>query len=180
MKAGPYAGYSLDEIIDIKKKEQNEIGHFFWGYSGVFSRPHHLEHFLRHAQENNSKIHVLFSKTESAYNLENPDRLTHFSENQSYWNKLDERVLLVGNASKPHFAITGKDLKEADFEIDLANYRLLEGMFPEHGRPLNRYFGNRVDKAYGYYLPTDEKPKEVHIDYIAELTAPFSVYVRQS
>ncbi len=46
MKAGPYCGYSLDEIIDIKQKEEKNISKFFWGYSGVFCRPHVVQNFV--------------------------------------------------------------------------------------------------------------------------------------
>ena len=97
MKAGPYCGYTLDEIINIKQTEEKRVGKFFWGYSGVFCRPNVVKNFLSHAIQNNSKVKVLFVETKSAFSTEKPDRFEKYSTDESKWYELDKDVLLVGN-----------------------------------------------------------------------------------
>lgn len=50
MKIGPFCGFSLEEIIDIKTKEQAAIGKFFLGYSGVFCHPKRVSEFIKLAK----------------------------------------------------------------------------------------------------------------------------------
>ncbi len=50
MKSGPYCDLSLDEIIDIKQKEEKKVGKFFWGYSGVFCRPHVIKNLVQYSK----------------------------------------------------------------------------------------------------------------------------------
>lgn len=179
MKAGPYCGYTLDEIIDIKQKEELEIGKFFWGYSGVFCRPNTLQTFISKAQSENEKVWVLFSETKSSYTTTSQDRFTQYSTDSENWIDLPKEVLLVGNITKKHFAITGKNLRQIDMEIDLSNYCTLDGMFPNDNRYLDKYFRYRVDKACGYYIPNNSGgSKTIKIDYIAELVDPYSIYIK--
>jgi hypothetical protein len=179
MKAGPYCGYSLEQILDIKKKEQEKIGKFFWGYSGVFCRPNKLQTFVSHAHSNREKVYVLFSETKSSYDTQTVDRFSEFSKDRSVWNKLPGEVLLVGNSKKPHFAVAARNLMEVDYELDIGDYCTISGMFPDKGRYLNDYFRYRVDKACGYYLPKgDGLKKNIKIKFVAELEEPYSVYIR--
>lgn len=178
MKAGPYCGYSLDEIIKIKQKEEKEIGKFFWGYGGVFCRPNILQTFISKAQSENEKVWVLFSETKSSYTTTTQDRFTEFSKDSNTWERLSDKVLLVGNIQKKHFAITANNLVKNEFDLNIANYATMTGIFPNTNKYLDTYFRYRVDKACGYYLPgINSNEREVHVNYIAELVEPFSTYI---
>jgi hypothetical protein len=179
MKAGPYCGYSLEEIVKIKTGEQEKLGKFYWGYSGVFCRPNILHAFISQANADGEKIHVLLSETKSSYTSDTVDRFTQFSKDRDSWEKLPEEVLLVGNTQKPHFAITAKNLKSEAFELDLSQYCTTMGAFKNPNKYLDEYFRYRVDKVCGYYLPQKNKiPKMVKINYSSELEPPYSIYIK--
>lgn len=181
MKSGSYCGYGLEEIIEIKQKEEKEIGKFFWGYSGVFCRPDLIKAFASSAKQNKKKVFVLFTETKSSYKTDGEGKFAEFSEDKLKWSPLPKEVLLVGNTKKPHFAICGKNLKKADLKIDLSQYQvfLKSGLFLELNKNLADYLKYRVDKACGIYSPkkTSEN-KIIKIDYVCELAEPYCVYIK--
>jgi len=177
MKVGPYCGLSLDEIIDIKQKEQKKVGKYFWGYSGVFCRPNVVKNLVSYA--NGNKIYVLFVETKSDFKPSTFDRFTKYSKDGGAWNDLPDNVLLVGNKNKPHFVITGNKLKKIDISIDLSQYCTLKGVFPNDNQRFDKYFKYRVDKACGTYIPDyKSEKKEVQVKYISELVEPYSIFIR--
>lgn len=180
MKIGPYCGYSLEEIIDIKQKEERKVGKFFIGYSGVFCRPKVINNLVNHAINNNSSIKVLFIETKSSYDNENAKEFNYFSKDGDSWTELNDEVLLVGNTDKKHFAITGKNLKRVNYKLDLTQYCTLMGMFPNKDQYLDNYLKYRVDKACGYYLPRDlVEEKIVDINYMCDLVDPYCVHIKR-
>ncbi len=177
MKVGPYCGYSLDEIIDIKQKEQKKVGRYFWGYSGVFCRPNIVKNLVSYANE--KKVYVLFVETKSDFKPSTFDKFNKFSKDGGVWNDLSDEVLLVGNKEKSHFAITGNKLKKVDITLDLSRYCTLKGIFPNDNQRFDKYFRYRVDKACGVYVPDDKaEQKEVQIKYVSELVEPYSIHIR--
>lgn len=180
MKAGPYCGYSLDEIIDIKRKEEKSCGHFFWGYSGVFCRPKTINIFQIQAKLQNIQPQILFVETKSKYQIENPTRFTQFSIDNNTWQPIQPEILLVGNHNKKHFAIVANNLKKENFDIDLNQYCLSVGMFPDPNTRLSKYFRYRVDKACGIYSPTktETKPHLIHVSYSCQLSDPYCLYIK--
>jgi len=181
MKAGPYCGYSLDKIINIKQEEEKSCGKFFWGYGGVFCRPHIVQTFVSYAKTKKSKVSVLFSETASSFKPLRQERFTQSSPDISHWSSLEEKVLLVGNKSVPHFAITASKLKRNDFELNLRDYYLFTPptLFPGKAKHLDKYLRSRVDKACAIYSPvTEDKKRTIKISYTAELVEPFCVYIK--
>lgn len=177
MKVGPYCGYSLDEIIDIKQKEQRKVGKYFWGYSGVFCRPNVVKNLVNYA--NGKKIYVLFVETKSDFKPSTFDRFDRFSKDGGVWEDLPSDVLLVGNKNRSHFAITGNKLQEVDKTIDLSQYCTLKGVFPNDNQTFDKYFRYRVDKACGVCVPNNKgERKEVQIKYVSELVEPYSVHIK--
>jgi hypothetical protein len=179
MKVGPYCGYSLEEIIQIKKEEEKKVGKFFWGYSGVFCRPNILQNFVSHANSNSQKIKVLFIETKSSYAGTNVDKFEKYSKDGSQWLNLPKEVLLVGTKNKPHFAITASNLKKENLKLDISQYCLLSGVFINEERYLDTYFKYRVDKACGYYLlRKSANEKIVDVSYSSDLVESYSVYIK--
>ena len=176
MKFGPYALYSTEEIIKIKKEEEKKAGMFFIGYSGVFCRPSVVSNLVSYSK--GEKIYLMLVETKSDFVPSNIDKFSKYSIDKSKWKDLPKEVLLVGNKSKDHFAFVGKDLKKVDVDLDLSQYSTLFGnMFPNLEQPLSEYFRFRVDKAYGVYTPNTSKEKIVKVTYISELISPYSVYI---
>jgi hypothetical protein len=178
MKVGPYCGYSLKEIIKIKQGETKKCGKFFWGYGGVFCRPNVIHSFVAHAKHYKQKPLVLFTITQSSYQTPGKGKFTHFSLDKNKWLNLPEEVLLVGDKTKSHFAITAKNLKSIKKSIDLGEYCTFSGMFPDPNKYLDKYFRYRVDKACGFYLPKKSfSKKELIVGYSCELVEPYCVFI---
>jgi hypothetical protein len=179
MKAGPYCGYSLEEIIRIKQKEEQCIGKFFWGYGGVFCRPRVINAFVANAKKQAQQPKVVFALTSSAFLGNQVGRFKQYSYEDDAWEKLPNEVLLVGNTNKPHFAIVAKNLKAVDFQIDLGDYCSLTDGEADASKTLDTYFRYRVDKACAYYTPRQVPlEKWTNIRYIADLVEPYVVSVR--
>jgi len=179
MKAGPYCGFSLDEIIKIKQQEEKDCGVFYWGYGGVFCRPQTINAFVSHAKSHQQSPTGMFSITKSAYATLSGTKFTHFSLDNSNWNPLPQQVLLVGNKTVSHYAIVGKNLKAKKIDLNLSDYCNFAGIFPDENRYLDSYFQYRVDKACGYYLPRPHaKGKIIVVDYTFDLVDPYSIYVK--
>jgi hypothetical protein len=180
MKAGPYCGFSLDEIIKIKQQEEKDCGVFFWGYGGVFCRPPAINAFVSHAKSQQRSPMGMFSTTKSSYTTSSETKFTQFSTDNSTWNPLPRQVLLVGNKTISHFAIVGKNLKKTKKNyLNLSDYCTFAGMLPDENRYLDSYFQYRVDKACGQYLPRPNvKEKVIEVNYSFELTDPYCVYIK--
>jgi hypothetical protein len=177
MKVGPYCGYSLDQIIDIKQKEQKKVGKYFWGYSGVFCRPNVVKNLVNYA--NGNRGYLFFVETKSDFKPSTFDRFGKFSVDGGIWNDLPGDVLLVGNKNRSHFAITANKLKEVDISLDLSQYCTLKGVFPNDNQRFDKYFRYRVDKACGVYVPNNNaEKKEVQVKYVSELVEPYAVYIK--
>lgn len=170
MKIGPFCGFSLEEIVTIKEKEQNLVGKFFLGYSGVFCHPKRVREFIQLAQSENEKVKVLFIKTPSNF-ISPIKKLSYYSLDAKDWQSLPDDVLLVGSK----FSIIAKDLQPVDFKIDLSHYQSFLGTIP--GKTLDNYLKFRCDKSCAVYSPQSTSGKLVKIDYMCELTDEGCVYV---
>lgn len=171
MKIGPFCGFSLEEIVVIKTKEENLIGKFFLGYSGVFCHPKRVKEFIQLAQSEHEKVRVLFIKTTS--NFVSPiKKLSHYSLNSKDWQSLPEEVLLVGSK----FSLVAKGLKSVNFEIDLSHYQSCLGVVP--GKTLDNYLKFRCDKSCAVHSPKLRAGKSVKIDYMCDLVDEGCVYVK--
>ena len=132
MKIGPFSGFSLEQIFDIKTLEEQKIGKFFLGYAGVFCHPKRVSEFVKLAKSEKEKVQVLFIETKSNF-ISPIERLSEYSLDNESWSPLGEEVLLVG----AKFSIVGNNLKKTDFDIDLSNYQSILGTTP--GKTLDEY-----------------------------------------
>lgn len=172
MKIGPFSGFSLEQIFDIKTLEELKIGKFFLGYSGVFCHPKRVKEFVKLAQSENQKVQVLFIETKSNF-ISPIERLSEYSLNNESWQPLGEEVLLVG----AKFSIVGNNFKKTNFDIDLSQYQSMLGTTP--GKTLDEYLVWRCDKSCAIYVhKKDRKQKIAKISYMCELSEDGVVYVR--
>lgn len=172
MKIGPFSGFSLEKIFDIKTLEEQKIGKFFLGYAGVFCHPKRVSEFVKLAKSEKEKVQVLFIETKSNF-ISPIERLSEYSADKESWEPLGEEVLLVG----AKFSIVGSKLKKTDFDINLSEYQSILGTTP--GKTLDEYLRWRCDKSCAVYNPQkDKKSKIVKIKYMCELSGEGVVYVR--
>ena len=163
MKIGPFCGFSLPEIISIKQKEQEKIGKFYLGYSGVFCHPKRVSEFIQNARNQQEKIMVLFTTTPSNFNSPIA-RLSHESHDAQNWTALPEEVLLVGSK----FSIVAKNIQPTNFDLDLSQYESMLGTTP--GKTLDEYLRFRCDKACAVHKESRAKtPRIAKISYTCEL-----------
>lgn len=172
MKAGPYCGFDLPQIISIKRNEQKNCDKFYWGYGGVFCHPKRVLPFVDKALSEGKKVWLLFSITKS--NFMSPiGRVEKFSLDKNNWENLPRDVLLVGN----QYALVAQNLQEANWDLDLSNYDSMLGDQP--GKALSEYIRYRIDKSCAIYSPKASlNPKSVKIAYISELVPPYCIYVK--
>ena len=172
MKVGPFCGFSLEEIVTIKQKEEEHIGKFFLGYSGVFCHQKRVSEFVKKARSEGERVTVYFITTPS--NFSSPiERLTEYSLDGELWQGLPQEVLLVGSK----FSIVAKGLRSVDEEIDLAEYVSMLGVAP--GKRLHEYLRYRCDKACAMLDEASvSESKKVAIAYTCELAEEGVVYVK--
>lgn len=172
MKIGPFSGFSLEEIIDIKIKEEEKIGKFFLGYAGVFCHPKRVAEFVKLAKAANEKVYLMFIRTPSNF-ISPIERLSEYSLDKESWQPLDKEVLLVGSK----FSIVGKNIQTVDFEINLSDYQSVLGT--TLGKSLDEYLRWRCDKSCAVYAPQKTKePKMTKISFMCELAEEGVVYVK--
>ncbi|MHB8751142.1 MAG: hypothetical protein ACYDBJ_18380, partial [Aggregatilineales bacterium] len=159
MKAGPYCGFDLSEIVEIKKREQQSCGQFYWGYGGVFCHPKRVRPFVDLALSQGIRPKLMFSITNSSFSSE-IGRVFEFSVDGTAWQSLPNDVLLVGNK----YAIVAKNLTPVNFNLELSAYSSMLG--DKRMKPLNEYIKYRVDKACAVYTPhAESSPKLVPISF---------------
>jgi hypothetical protein len=173
MKAGPYCGYSLDEIEKIKNNEDKLYGHFYWGYGGVFCHPKRVIPFVDECLKHDEKPYVYFSLTSSKFNSVIP-RCHDLSVDTKIWQPLLPEVILVGN----QYSLICTNLQKTNFTVNLADYTSMLGSQP--GKNLREYIKYRIDKACAVYDPKskNELSRPITISYVSELVSPYCVYVR--
>ena len=173
MKAGPYCGYSLDDIERIKKNEDKLYGHFYWGYGGVFCHPKRVLPFVEECLKNNEVPYVYFSITKSVFSSKIP-KCHEFSVDSKKWETLSPEVILVGN----QYSLVCTNLQQTNFEIRAIDYTSMLG--DKRGKNLADYIKYRVDKSCAVYhpKPNNKTSKNITISYVSKLVAPYCVYVK--
>lgn len=172
MKAGPYCGYSLDEIEAIKLNEIRQCNRFYWGYGGVFCHPKRIIPFVEQALESAKAPTVYFSITKSEFS--SPiGGCREWSSDGIDWELLHKDVILVGN----QYALVCTNLQRVSLTLNLSDYKSVLG--DKLGKSLDDYIKYRVDKACAVYAPDPARaPKVINIAYTSELIPPYCVYVR--
>jgi len=178
MKAGSHSGYDLDEIFEIKKREEYSYGRFYWGYSGTLCHPSRIHYFVRQlnlcggSNSEPAPPMLVLAYTPSIY-FSKIGRITQYSVDRKVWFSLPSEVLLTGC----QYAIIGKNLRRVDITIDLNEYKTVLG--EKIGKPLGEYIRYHVNKACAVFCPDSSlQQRNVRVAYIGELISPYCVYVR--
>lgn len=172
MKVGPFCGYSLDEIIEIKKLEQLKVGKFYFGYGGVFCRPGKVLRFIDQAKKQGvNSIKLLFLTTPSDFTSNLPQSKS-ISENGIEWRELHPDIFLVGSK----YAFVAKDITPVNYDLDISQYKTMLGR--RKGKYLNEHLKFRVDKSCAVLEPNENAPVIVRVEFESDLVFPYCVLVR--
>ncbi len=178
MKVGTHAQESLADIIARKSKEIEDTGYAMWGYGGNTCHPRTMvQPFGESFAARNSPIYLCMHEMNSQHFAEQL-RANEFSVDGSKWEPIPETINVLGS----RFALVLEDLRREELVLPLAKAQVAIGL--SKGRPAGRYIQGQVDKACLEMLdapPPDLKPedvREIEINLIAKLKAPYAVFLR--
>ncbi len=167
MKYGVHADENVDNIIKRKQKEIEDNGFCFWGYGGVLLHPvNQVQPFCK-----DDDVYLLLTRTKSDF-IGNSKRSKSYSINNKEYKNIPSSINVYGSK----YALVFTQLKEYNKDINLCDYKV--GIGNSKDKPLVDYFKFRVDKACATKCDNSLKEKLVHIDYIAKLKYPYSVFVK--
>jgi hypothetical protein len=177
MKVGTHAGENLDDIIARKQKEIEDAGIAMWGYGGGTCHPRTMVQPFAEEFASRNKPIVLVMEAMNSNHFAEPLHATEYSVDGLLWQPVPRGVVVKGS----RFALVLKNLRRDEFNLQLAQTEVALGNCK--GRAGNRYVQGRVDKACltvteAPELANDIENREAPISLVAELAAPFAVFVR--
>lgn len=177
MKVGTHAQEDLEAIIARKTKEIEETGFGMWGYGGSTCHPRSMvQPFAELFEERGQPIHLVMQEMNSRHFAE-PIRADQFSVDAVTWSDIPASIHVRGS----RYALVIKSLERREMSLPLDQTRVPIG--PSMGRVGSRYLRGQVDKAcleilYRPEAVNEGDPREVAINLVAELQAPFAVFLR--
>ena len=176
MKVGTHAREPLEDIIARKTKEIEDAGLAFWGYGGNTCHPQTMvQPFARKYERRGGVIYLCMQPMESKHFAEQIPA-GEYSADGSQWAKIPSGVKVLGS----RYALIIRNLRAEEFDLPLDRTKVALGT--SMGAIGSKYIAGRVDKAC--LEITDEIGQAstanppVHIALVAELVAPYAVYVR--
>jgi hypothetical protein len=176
MKVGTHAREPLEDIIARKTKEIEDAGLAFWGYGGNTCHPQTMvQPFARKYERQGGAIYLCMQPMESKHFAEQIPA-DEYSADGSQWIQIPKGVKVLGS----RYALLIKNLRAEEFDLPLDRTRVALGT--SMGAIGSKYIAGRVDKACLEITeesdPAAQATPPVHIGLVAELVAPFAVYVR--
>lgn len=179
MKVGTHAQETLEDIIKRKSEEIKQTGYGMWGYGGNTCHPTSMvQPFARRFAEAGEPIHLCMEAMTSNHFAE-PLCAAEYSADGVTWQIIPDTIEVRGS----RYALVISELREDVFDLPLDMTRVPVG--PSAGRLGSRYINGRVDKACLEVLDGPERsneamerPKERPINLVAELKAPYAVFLR--
>ncbi|MER8953412.1 hypothetical protein NKH98_11870 [Mesorhizobium sp. M0833] len=177
MKVGTHAQESLADIIKRKTKEIEDEGMAFWGYGGTTCHPLSMvQPFAEMFQKKGQPIHLIMQEMDSRHSKD-PVRADQYSIDHVNWVDIPSGIHVLGSK----YALVLKTLQKDKFQLHLDQTRVPVG--PSAGRVGTRYLRGQVDKACLEVLDhreisNEDDAKEVDISLVAELEAPYAVFLR--
>lgn len=175
MKVGTHARETLEDIIARKTKEIEDAGFAMWGYGGNTCHPQTMvQPFARAYEKRGEAIYLCMHEMPSKHWAE-PIRAEEYSEDGLSWKKVPAPINVKGS----RYALVITSLTRREFELPLSSTRVAIGNC--QGRAGDQYINGRVDKACLEVIAPPQKvpPKPaIQIGLVAEIRAPYAVYVR--
>ncbi len=178
MKVGTHADEPLSAIVERKRREIEDAGYALWGYGGNTCHPTTMvQPFARDYEVRGQTIHLVMQPMQSNH-FAVTARAEEMSSDGVSWQPIPEPIAVVGS----RFALAIRDLRETELELPLGHTRVAAGL--KRGRRGDHYIKGRVDKAVleivddDLDLPDADEAAVKQIGLVAELVAPYAVFVR--
>ncbi|XXX76351.1 hypothetical protein WMF30_52755 [Sorangium sp. So ce134] len=178
MKIGTHAQEDLENIIERKMKEIADVGYAMWGYGGNTCHPRTMvQPFAEEQQAKGRPIYLCMQQMNSRHFAE-PLRAKRYSSDGREWIDVPQGINVLGS----RFALMVESLQKEEHVLPLELTRVAIG--PNRGRVGSRYLQGQVDKACLEVVnpPRDLHPedlREVQINVVAKLKAPYAVFLRE-
>lgn len=177
MKIGTHAQETLADIIKRKQGEIESTGFGMWGYGGNTCHPSSMvQPFARSFADRGRTIRLFMEAMESNH-MADPLCAAEYSIDGIKWSEIPQSIRVLGS----RYALVINSLRHEELHLPLDQTRVPVG--PSTGRLGSRYIKGRVDKACLEVLEqpelsNDAEPREIPIRLIAELQAPYAVFLR--
>jgi hypothetical protein len=176
MKVGTHAQEPLEDIIARKTKEIEDAGYALWGYGGNTCHPGTMvQPFAKTFEERGKTIYLCMQEMDSKHFAERL-RADQFSVDGITWKDIPTAINVLGS----RYALAIKALRKEEFDLPLALTKVAIG--PSQGRIGDKYISGRVDKACFEIIPSAAGAgglsNTMKINLVAELVAPYAVYLR--
>lgn len=183
MKVGTHAQEDLADIIKRKTREIEEAGYALWGYGGNTCHPETMvQPFVKSFEEHGQTVYLVMQKMNSSH-FAYPVRAEEYSIDGIKWEVIPPAINVLGS----RYALVINNLRQEEFDLHLDQTRVAVGN--SIGAKGSKYVSGRVDKACLEVLSEEviaRAPAEVedttvrHIGLVAEIAAPYAVYVRNT
>lgn len=175
MKIGTHANEDLADIIARKSEEIRQTGYGMWGYGGNTCHPTSMVQPFAQKFAGNGPIHLCMQEMNSNHFAEGI--AAEYSADGLNWQAIPDTIEVRGSK----YALMIEDLHEQKLVLPLDQTRVPVG--PSMGRLGSRYVQGRVDKAClevlaAPELVNDSAPRDVGINLVATLKAPYAVFLR--
>ena len=160
----------------MKKKEEQVLGRFFWGYAGTLCHPSKVIPFVQKSLDGYQQApQLVMSTTPSKYYSSSVGRIKEYSEDGRTYRPLDDEVTLIGCT----YAVIAKNIRQVDVVLDLNKYEMANGS--HLGKPLGEFIRYQINKGcaklYSNDIPPYD-PRNVRISYMADLVSPYCVFLK--
>lgn len=169
MKVGIHAGETLEDILERKRREIEDVGHAMWGYGGSSCHPTRVRDF---ASRPGGPINLVMQEIASNHNAEQI-RASEYSLDHQTWTEIPAGINVLGSK----YALVISSLDDVDTVLDLSATRV--GIGDRIGRVGKDYIRGRVDKACLEVVdaPADDA-EAIKISLAAPLVDPYAVFLR--
>lgn len=169
MKVGVHAGETLEDILERKRREIQDVGFAMWGYGGSSCHPPRVREF---AERVDGPINLVMQEISSNHDAAQI-RAREYSVDREDWHEIPPAVNVLGSK----YALFISDLKDVDSLLDLSATRV--GVGALKGGVGSDYIRGHVDKACLDVVdaPGDENAG-IKISLAAPLVEPYAVFLR--
>ena len=172
MKVGTHANEPLSDIVERKQQEIDNAGYAMWGYGGNTCHPRTIvQPFALERHSIAQPIRLVMEPMDSRH-FAAPARAAEFSVDGIEWTAISEAIDVLGS----RYALCIDNLRGTESELALGETRVAVGN--SRGRPGDTYVRGRVDKACLEVVGDSSSDRIVKIGLVADLVAPYAVFLR--
>ncbi len=184
MKAGNFGEETLEEIVERKQRELNDVGWTYWGYGGKMGTgPLHPENqvqpFAGQWMKKPGSIQVLMEKIDGGSNIELPlakKYSTVDSVDEEDWNCLPSGIHL----SRTKWALVLDKIRPCHFRLDLRQFKV--GIGDKKGTNAAEYLKGKGPTSRGALVKANSmnpgREVQICITYQARLKFPHAVFLK--